>query len=541
MLARRSPLISRSLQLAKLLAAALLLAMLIVPAATQTAPTQAPTPLPGSQPQSPNLPTAPAQPGTPTHDNSPAKTDVPGAGVTVEQKQGAEGPAQPQTESEPPQHPITKAEAKDLFRSVDQILDFASNDTGLPVRHSVKRKLITRRAVESYVDKRIKDDKDTQRLERSQAILKKFGLLPPDYDLHTEFLKLLGEQVAAYYDAKTKTVNLLDWVQPDLQKPVLAHELTHALQDQAVGLEKWGLAGAKDDRPEPDQQEQVIEEAQAARQAVTEGQAMIVLLDYSLAPLGKTVATAPEVADALRAGMGDSKDSPVFAAAPMFLRESMLMPYTFGIDFVRSVLVKQGKEAAFGGMLAHPPVDTRQIMQPETYLTGQVVEPLKVPDLDRLVGPDYERYDFGDMGEFDVYLLTKQYAPKEDARKIYEHWRGGYYFAVHPKDAPKDEIALLYLSRWDSPEAATAFAKLYFDYAPKRYPQWSKNGVSVASVGGGSEAETWAMGSGKDRVHLERKGKDLLIIEGFDRATSEQLSSALLSGGKTSPQQTASR
>ena len=46
----------------------------------------------------------------------------------------------------------------------------------------------------------------------------------------------MAEQVAAYYDAKTKSVNLLDWVPPDIQKPVLAHELTHALQDQKIIL-----------------------------------------------------------------------------------------------------------------------------------------------------------------------------------------------------------------------------------------------------------------------------------------------------------------
>ena len=89
-------------------------------------------------------------------------------------------------------------------------------------------------------------------------------------------------------------MNLLDWVQPDIQKPVLAHELTHALQDQKVDLEKWEFAGGKDDGPLPDQQEQVVEEAQAARQCVTEGQAMVVLLDYTLAPAGKNILTAPD-------------------------------------------------------------------------------------------------------------------------------------------------------------------------------------------------------------------------------------------------------
>src|ERR1035437_9386985 len=151
----------------------------------------------------------------------------------------------------------------------------------------------------------------------------------------------------------------------------------------------------------------------------------------------------------------------------MFLRESLLMPYTFGLEFVRAVLAAKGKDAAYPGMLENPPIDTRQIMQPETYLRKQNVEPLAIPDLDKLVAPDYERFDFGGMGEFDIYLLAKQYggAPPN----YYPHWRGGYYFAARAKSTPKEQIAMLYFSRWDSPEAARDFAKLYADYLPKRY------------------------------------------------------------------------
>src|ERR1039458_9120174 len=386
--------------------------------------------------------TMPSQPQSnrPAQSPNQGTTQVPGAGVAVQNQQQGSTPS-PSAEQPESQTRITNAQAKELFRSVDEILDFASHDTGLPIKHKVKRNLITRESVERYVDKRMKDDKDAQRLEQSRLVLEKFGLLPPGYDLHSEFLRLLGEQVAAYYDAKAKSVNLLDWVQPDIQKPVLAHELTHALQDQKINLEKWELAGAKDNSPLPHQQEQVAEEAQAARQCVTEGQAMVVLVDYTLAPIGKNILSAPEIVDVMRGSMADNKDSPVFAAAPMFLRESLLMPYTFGLEFVRAVLAKNGKEAAYLGMLENPPIDTRQIMQPETYLKKQNVPPLAIPDLDKLVAPDYERFDFGGMGEFDIYLLAKQYggAPPN----YYPHWRGGYYFAARAKSAPKDQIAML--------------------------------------------------------------------------------------------------
>src|SRR5208337_1968919 len=479
-----------------------------------------------AQPTTPAVPQSPSQPATLALPNAPSQspdsqrpgasspTEVPGAGVTVQD--------QPQPETR-----ITKAQAKELFRSVDEILRFASQDTGLPIKRQVKRNLITRESMEKYVNKRMRDDRDAARLEQSRLVLEKFGLLPPGYDLHVEFLRLLAEQVAAYYDPKTKSVNLLDWVPPDTQKPVLAHELTHALQDQKVGLEKWELAGAKDDKPLPDQQEYVVEEKQAARQCVTEGQAMVVLLNYSLAPMGKDVVTAPDIVDAMRAGMTDNKDSPVFAAAPMFLRESLTMPYTWGTDFVRAVLTQKGKEAAYGGMLENPPVDTRQIMQPETYLLNQVVAPPIIPDLDKLIAPAYERFDFGGMGEFDVYLLAKQYGGDDAPKNHYPHWRGGYYFAAHAKGAPKDQIAMLYFSRWDSPESARAFAKLYADYVPKRYKHVEWVAACPAGPNGCSHAEAMTE---QGKVFIEFQANDLLILEGYDDGVIEKARDVVLNG-----------
>ena len=76
-------------------------------------------------------------------------------------------------------------------------------------------------------------------MQRSEIVLKKFGLLDRDFNLKPFLLALLKEQIEAYYDSKTKTVNMLDWIGIDEQKPVLAHELTHALQDQHADLEKW--------------------------------------------------------------------------------------------------------------------------------------------------------------------------------------------------------------------------------------------------------------------------------------------------------------
>jgi len=204
-----------------------------------------------------------------------------------------------------PENKITPQQAEQLFRDVDTILQFASDDTSLPTRRGVKRRLIGRPEVVAYLKKNMAEDKDVQRLRRTEFVLKKFGLLPKDFDLQTFLVGLLEEQVAGYYDAKTKTVNLLDWVVPELQRPVLAHELTHALQDQSFGLDKWLRRGQEDldTKRNLTPGDFTKDEDSEARQAVVEGQAMVVLLDYMLAPMHRTVANSPEVVDTLSADM----------------------------------------------------------------------------------------------------------------------------------------------------------------------------------------------------------------------------------------------
>ena len=115
---------------------------------------------------------------------------------------------------------------------------------------------------------------------------------------------------------------MLDWVDPDEQKEVLAHELTHALQDQHSDLEKWD-----DQTPEDvstnaagDQEHLAKDEMDTARDAIAEGQATAVMIDYDLKPMGKSLVKDPEVMDFVKQQMtGD--DSPVMARAPILLSE----------------------------------------------------------------------------------------------------------------------------------------------------------------------------------------------------------------------------
>src|SRR5258708_34186668 len=127
------------------------------------------------------------------------------AGAQTEQK--TQLPADDSAKPPAKGHKITSEETKELFQQVDEILRFASERTLLPIKHPVKKAMVDRAAVEKYMEDKYKDDVDRIRFERSELVLKKFGMLPRTFDLHTFLVKLLGEQVAGYYDEQTKTIN----------------------------------------------------------------------------------------------------------------------------------------------------------------------------------------------------------------------------------------------------------------------------------------------------------------------------------------------
>ena len=428
-----------------------------------------------------------------------------------------------------PEKIISPQEAKELFKSVDQILEFASQETKLPIKEEVKRRLVERSEVKSYIQKNMKEDKDTQRLARSEIVLKKFGLLPRNFDLQTFLVALLKEQVAGYYDPKTKTVNLLNWVDAEAQRPVLAHELTHALQDQSFGLEKWMRAGAEESShagdPTPD--DIATDEVQAARQAVVEGQAMVTLLDYSLAPTGKTMLELPQIGEALKQGMlVGTADTPAFHSAPIFLKDTLTFPYRYGMDFTAALLGAGGKDLAFAGVFKNPPRTTREIMEPQTYLAHEKLEPLKMLDFDKDF-KDYDRFDIGAMGEFDVAVLVEQYAGGDEARELYPHWRGGYYFAGRPKGDKTAPLGLLYVSRWSSPEKAAEFAAVYAKSLAQRYQRPRGLGSDGKVSAGAPPVDSWRTLRGhhawlteEGPVVIEVRGDAVLISESLDEDTT---------------------
>jgi hypothetical protein len=334
--------------------------------------------------------------------------------------------------------------AAKAFEEIGVLLAEASRLSGLPIREKVKSAIASRNDVQRYLKKRMTATANPKRMHGEELALKKFGLIPADCSLEAATMQLLAEQAAAYYDPRSKEIFIADWTPIAVQRPAIIHELTHALQDQQVDLDKF-----LDDR--------LGEDEQMARAAVIEGQATAVMMQYMLAQNGVDFDTFPGLDQIVsEAQLAEVNEFPLFTAAPAYLRESLLFPYTTGMRYARSMKLKLGNEW-FASVVKDPPRTTAQILHPDAPAPAGL-DQLKFPDIGRTPA-GFARVGDGMMGELDVQILLKLYCGAEAAERLAPGWRGLRY-AVY-ENAKENRSFLVHNSRWQDAKTAADFAEAY--------------------------------------------------------------------------------
>jgi len=428
---------------------------------------------------------------------------------------------------------MTDADTKKLFESVDRIFAFAAEDTGMPKRAVVKRQLVSKADVEKYATGRLAKEEFTQRFAQEELTMKKLGFLPRDFNLKEFLVKSTGQEVAGYYDEETKTISLVSWVPPDRQEPILAHELTHALQDQNYDLAKWMKAGTKAAGGDPNGGAR--DDSALARKAVVEGQAMVVYVDYLLKPVGRSLQDTPGLIyqmeePAVKAAI----DSQLMHDAPMIMREMGTFAYQEGLIFEGELLHKGGKKMAFAGVFARPPRNSHEVLQPGTYIQGEKLPLVRIPDMREVLSQQYDVYDSGGIGELDVRALLKQYGERRIADDVSSAWQGGVYVTFRRKDkavaqvsAGTGDLALLYVSRWKTAQAAERFAKFYVDAVSQRYRSATVQ-VVQACTGVSCPVSVAQIATEEGPVIVEHwEDNSVIVSEGFDAATAAKLRTAV--------------
>ena len=389
--------------------------------------------------------------------------------------------------------PAQPADSARLCAQIPPLADQLTKVSGMPLRHPVPCDFITKEKIKAFLDKRVKEVAKPEELRAEELTLKKFGMVPADFNLAKSTIDLLTEQAAAFYDYDRKKLFVTDTTASENQEPVLAHEVAHAIADQNYNLSKFIKAGRKSD------------DGATARLAVMEGQATWLMSELLAQKMGQSLKDSPALL-AMMSGAteGAAGQYPVFDKSPLYLRLTLIFPYTKGMLFQNAVLERDGQNG-FGEVFRKPPVSTQQILHPEKYFSGvKPSEPaLPQPHLPK----GYKSLVGGSLGELEHAVMLEQYSGKEIATELAPHWRGCAFDLLEDKKAAR--VVLLYAVEWDTEDAARRFFAAYRRQLSKKWKQ-----MTVAT-----ETADAVTGTGDDgRFELRRKGAVVSSIEGLPAA-----------------------
>src|ERR1700752_2556966 len=353
----------------------------------------------------------------------------------------------------------------------------------LSILKAVKSGAQSRTDIERMIIKNLDNDTTT-----AEILLRAFGLAPKEFAYRAFLIKLLTEQVAGYYDPKAQQFYLADWIELEGQKPVMAHELTPALQDQHFNLkrfEKW---------PKGDS------DAELAAHALIEGDATLAMTIY--------MAKNPLVALAFIRSVGaQGAASEQFKQAPRALRESLLFPYEEGSAWATQ-LYKRGGWEMVSQAFTKLPQSSEQILHADKYFSYEAPQKITLPDFKIMLGPSWKRIDYDVNGEWGCYLILDEFLNNQAESKQASAGWSGDRFALYETGKP-DEYFVAQLTAWDTPADAREFFDAYAKRTSKRYPD-------AREVKATEERMEWQTGSGG--VAMELRGSRIAIVEGVPAA-----------------------
>jgi hypothetical protein len=401
--------------------------------------------------------------------------------------------------------PVKPGPNPEFLRAADEVLAQMSAILHLPIKEPLKKSLRSKQEIRDYLVREEQEDKDDAQRYADRKALEAFGLIPKDFPLDSFLLDVLTDQVAGLYDPKAKEFYIADWIPVDEQREIMSHELTHALEDQSFHIDPWIKAA----RPNDD--------AEMARDAVSEGSALAAMLDYALRDSKIGVRDLPDVTMVIRSGaIAEMDKDPNLAKAPIYIRDALLFPYLAGTTFSQQFLKAHSGWRDLNLLFENPPVSTQQIMHPDLYLKG--VEPQKVtlPAWKGLVPADWKLLEENVMGEFGLDEILRQFLDQERADALSPAWDGDRY-AVFENVKTKETPVVFFLALETSEDADRFFGQ-YSEALETKY----KTRTQLYRRPNFFQFQT-----GTGGVFLHCVGLKCLTVEGATRATYDAINRAV--------------
>ena len=384
-------------------------------------------------------------------------------------------------------------DAHALCAQIQPIAEELHRISGMPLKHPVPCDYITKDKINEFLKKRVKEVAKPSEVRAEELTLKMFGLVPDDFDLAKNTVDLLTEQAAAFYDYEKKKLFITDTTPGATQQPVLAHELAHAIADQNYNLSRYIKQGRKSD------------DGSTARMAVMEGQATWLMSEFLARRMGQSLKDSPALVAAMSSmSQADGGQYPVFDNSPLYLRMTLIFPYTKGMLFQNALFQRDG-QYGFGEPFLKPPVSTQQVLHPQKYFDG--IKPSEPALPEPKLGKGYKALVGGSLGELDHEVMLEEYSGKEKADELAPHWRGCTFQLM--ENAKAGRTVLLYAVEWDTADAAREYFAAYRRQLGKKWKRITVAAERPDAIDGEGD-------SGK--FELRRTGTVVTSVEGMNPA-----------------------
>jgi hypothetical protein len=399
-------------------------------------------------------------------------------------------------------------------------------------KHEVKRDVTAREQLRDVIRKEIDEDKSPAEFHGDEIAMKALGFIPKSLDLKETMLQIYSEEIAAFYDPKTKTMHLIkepeektkkspsflerflgkkSGFDKDENKTVIAHELTHALSDQNHDLDAMSNQIKGDD------------DRDLAFSSLVEGEATLTMFaaqmsDWDGSKMSKIPSASLDRTFGLMMPLMSMAGGKAMRNAPAVFGEMLMFPYLRGMVFC-SKLTNDGGWEAIDVAYDSPPLSTEQVLHPEKYRLKPDA-PMAV-DLGKLEIPsEWKEVTRNVAGEFQIAVLLA----KHHGKAAGAGWDGDGFAAF---EGPQGELGLAWLSTWDSDDDAKEFARSYARFQTQKLEGDDKEPDVVPEIYGRVRADSGAV------YYVERRGADVAVVEGFPRDATMSLSARLWKAKKT--------
>lgn len=347
--------------------------------------------------------------------------------------------------------------ALDLQATAESLLPRLEVLSGLEARKPIRVSLQDRESVREYVERQLAEELSPRELEGIRGLYAALGLIPDTLDLRALLLDLYTEQVVGYYDPDTDALYVVEGASEAELRPVMVHELVHALQDQHVDLDSLVAPERGNDR-------------QTAAQAAIEGHATLVMFAWLLETQSGGEIDArllPDLSGELELVLAAQNEAfPVFRSAPRIVRETLLFPYVRGASFAQAVWRAAPTQ---DGAVAYPapfgdwlPQSTEQVIHARERFFDTRDEPTELA-VDT-PGGGWEIVYENTLGELETSILLEAHLGEGAGAKAVG-WDGDRAVLLR---SSAGEQALVWYSVWDDAVAADAFASAYRDILERR-------------------------------------------------------------------------